>query len=162
LFQNVSGKRFVDVSKSCGDYFLGQYLGRGVAVSDLDNDGDLDVVVSHQLDRSALLRNDTPRRYKSVIIKLIGRQSNRNGVGAVVEAEGLETAWRQEVIGGGSFHSSSDRRVHIGLGKHSTLPALSINWPSGSKDQWPNLKPGHYVAIENGGLHQLTFTSSSP
>jgi tetratricopeptide (TPR) repeat protein len=156
LFHNNRRGRFSEVSLHAGDYFQRKWLGRGVAVADLDNDGDLDFAVSHQLDPSEVLRNDTASPHRSVIVKLVGQvPSNRSAIGARVEADGLDVKVVREIIGGGSYLSSSDRRVHVGLGSKSSLPRMRIVWPSGTTDEFEQLAPGHYVVIEGGRLEQL-------
>lgn len=156
MFHNNRRGRFSEVSLQAGDYFQGRWLGRGVAVADLDNDGDLDFAVSHQLDPSEVLRNDTKSPHRSVIVKLVGQvPSNRSAIGARVETDGLDMKVVREIIGGGSYLSSSDRRVHVGLGSKSSLPRMRIVWPSGTTDEFENLDPGHYVAIEGGRLESI-------
>ncbi len=150
FFRNDGQGRFEDLSRWSGDYFQGRWLGRGVAVGDLDNDGDLDLVISHQRSTSAVLRNDTVTTNNSVILRLIGTGgSNRSGIGTRVEAVGPGFKLTREVVGGGSYQSASDRRVHIGLGEHEVIETLTVYWPSGEAETWRNLMPGSYLLRES-------------
>jgi hypothetical protein len=149
VFRNRRNGKFEDISRAAGPYFHEKWLGRGMATGDLDRDGDLDVVVSHQLSRSAVLRNDTEAAGRSVILRLVGRgTSNRSACGARVEAEGLDLRIVREITGGGSYLSASDRRVHIGLGEKTSLPALKIRWPSGTVQKLTDVSAGDYVVVE--------------
>ncbi len=154
VFLNRRSGGFDEVTTWAGDYFQQLWLGRGVATGDLDHDGDIDVVVSHQLSPSVVLRNDTDTAYGSVIVKLIGRdRSNRSAVNARVEAEGLDLKIVREVVGGGSYQSACDRSVHVGLGDRQTVEVLRIIWPSGNVEEWKNVTPGSYIAVEQQGLY---------
>jgi hypothetical protein len=162
LFRNDRNGRFTEVSRWGGPYFRSNWLGRGIAVGDLDNDGDLDVVISHQRSESAVLRNDTKTGNRSVILKLVGRgRSNRSAIGSRVEALGLKHKLVREVIGGGGYQSSSDRRVHIGLGEQELVPELRVRWPSGTVDRVLRIPSGSFVVIEGRGCFPVGRTADS-
>jgi hypothetical protein len=149
VFRN-DGQRFTDVSAEAGPFFQSRWIGRGLAVGDLDDDGLRDLVISHQRDRSAVLRNETPTSFRSVVLKLIGTGvSNRSAFGAIATAEGQGRVSVREVVGGGSFQAASDRRLHFGLGKEEGISQLRIVWPSGGVDEWDDVQAGEYIAREN-------------
>jgi hypothetical protein len=155
FYRNEDG-RFQDVSAWAGEFFQQSWIGRGLAVGDWDNDGDQDAVVSHQKSPSVLLRNDTDTEQKRLLIKLVGTgSSNRTAIHGVIETQGPGTPVFREIIGGGSFQSHSDRRVHLGLGRNESLPKLKITWPSGRVEEWENLQPGSYLAVEGERMHPL-------
>ncbi len=131
LLRNVSG-RFEDVSKSCGSAFLRPMASRGVAFGDLDNDGFVDMAIS-VLDGDALILRNQGNGNHWVLINTVGSVSNRDGIGArihCVSESGLEQ-WAT-VSTAGSYQSSSDKRVHFGLGADKTIKLLEIAWPSGT------------------------------
>ncbi len=137
LLRNVPGddgrRRFADVWESAGRYFKTKHVGRGMAVGDIDNDGDLDVTIVNLDGAVALLRNDRSpddgRHWLTVSLR--GTRSNREGVGAVVSVRcGEDTFVRQRTVGG-TYISSNDRRLHFGLGKSARVDELVVRWPSG-------------------------------
>jgi enediyne biosynthesis protein E4 len=157
FFRNEGDRSFRDVSQWSGEYFLKDWLGRGLAVGDLDNDGDQDFVVSHQLAPSAVIRNDSAEMGSSVAIQFIGRESSRSAIGTRVKAAGRERVLVRQVLGGGSYQSAPDRRVHLGLGSEDAFSEVTATWPSGHVDQWQNITPGRYLAIEGRGLYPRPY-----
>ena len=133
LFLNLGGKKFRPAPRDAGAYFQGTHVGRGAAFADLDNDGDVDIVVNHKDGPPALLRNDTKSDNHWIRLELRGRRSNRDSIGtrAVVEVGG-RTITRQRK-GGGSLESSNDPRLLIGVGHARVVDRVSVHWPSGSK-----------------------------
>ncbi len=152
FFRNDGTGRYVEVSEWSGKYFESVWLGRGVAAGDLDNDGDIDIAVSHQRSRSAILENSQSTDHKSVLLQLVGTHASRSGFNVRVEARIQGRTLVREVVGGGSYQSASDQRVHVGLTDSAQIDDLTIRWPSGVVDQFAVVEPGTYLAREGGQL----------
>jgi hypothetical protein len=123
-------KRWEELSASGGSYFEQQFLGRGVAVADFDNNGSPDMLVIHQLDQLALLSNESPRGHW-LNIELRGRESNRRGIGAIVELTCQQQRWTKQMLAGGSYCSTNQARLFFGLGSTDGPCAIQVLWPSG-------------------------------
>lgn len=154
MYRNERNGSFSDISNWSGDYFAREWLGRGVAVGDLDRDGKVDAVVSHQLAPSVAIRNETPSDNASLNIRLVGTSSNRSGYGARVEVTDSSSTLVRELVGGGGFQSASAPEIHLGLGKNKTA-SIRIQWPSGLVDTQVQIAPGTWVAIEGEDLKKL-------
>jgi hypothetical protein len=163
LFRNERNGRFTDVAESGGSYFAAKWVGRSMAMGDLDRDGDLDLVMAQQIDPSAVLLNETPAPNTSVIIKLVGRNgSPRNGIGTRVTAKGVTPVLMRVMAGGGGFQSASAQEIHLPLGDLKVFEKLEFSWPSGHTDFWGPVDPGYYVAIEERGLVRMHFPVVTP
>jgi hypothetical protein len=154
IFRNVGNRTFVDVSEWSGDYFGNTWLGRGLAIGDLDRDGRIDAVVSHQLAPSVALHNDTPTDNQALILRLVGVRSNRNGYGTRVEVVDAEPVIMRELFGGGSFQAALAPEIHLGLGAKRTAN-VTIHWPSGAVDGPVRLEAGRWLVIEDSRTHRL-------
>lgn len=131
LLRNNHGK-FDDVSEVSGPVFKTPLVARGAAFGDLNNDGFVDVAVQCLEGNSLLLQNGGGNGYHWLMIDTIGTESNRDGIGAVVRIvsqSGLEQ--HTMVKTSGSYLSASDKRVHFGLGRDTTVKLIEITWPSG-------------------------------
>ncbi|MFO0892522.1 MAG: FG-GAP-like repeat-containing protein [Isosphaeraceae bacterium] len=139
LLRDASG-RFRDVSEQAGDPWRVPRLGRGLAIGDIDNDGSLDILIVGQGDSLALLRNQArPATGHFLILKLEGVTCNRDGYGAKVT---VTAGGRSQVgarSGGGSYLSTSDPRLHFGLGAAQRVDRVEVHWPSGRSDVYEGL-----------------------
>jgi len=133
MLKNKHG-RFSDVSNSSGEYFQSRHPGRGLAVADLDNDGDPDVVITHQNSSPAVLRNDalTCDVAPQLRLRLVGRVSNRDAIGATVIHELPGRSSMQQIIGGGSYLSGSATTLLI---TPASEVSVRVRWPSGESTQ---------------------------
>jgi hypothetical protein len=148
LFENAGDGTFRDVSARSG--LVDKRLGRGAAVGDVDEDGDLDVVVANMHSLPALLRNDGGKGRNWVRFLLVGRQSNRDGVGARVVLEAGRRSQTRTSKSGGGYLSSHDPRSHFGLAEAPVVERLRVLWPSGVVEVFESLAPGQQYAIKEG------------
>jgi enediyne biosynthesis protein E4 len=130
LIRNTGGK-FADISRSGGSVFNEPWVGRGMALGDIDNDGRLDAVITTNDGAVHILRNETITRNHWLILKLVGHRSNRDAIGAEVKLTTSKGIQFQTVTTAGSYLSSSDKRVHFGLGAEGVAEKVEIRWPSG-------------------------------
>ena len=130
LFANSDGKRFANVATTSGQYLSTPHNGRGVAIGDLNNDGDEDLVVSHIDEPVAILENLNATQHHWLSLRLVGRTTNRDAIGAVVRIRSGGREQVAQVKGGCSYLSTNDLRLHVGLGSaHSAT--VRVEWPSG-------------------------------
>jgi hypothetical protein len=153
LLRNVSG-RFVRIQAPGPDDVLSaRWAGRGVAFGDLDNDGDLDIVVGECGGRPHILRNDGGNRRGWLSISTVGTRSNRDGQGAriaVTGASGLTQHYA--VTTGSSYLSASDRRVLIGLGADDVVRRVEIHWPSGTVQTLRDVPARQAITVREGAV----------
>ncbi len=131
LHRNLEGRRFRLATRDAGPYFAENHVGRGVAIGDLDDDGDLDIVVNHKDGAPALLRNDTVTSNRWIRLTLVGTVSNRDALGARVEVELAGRTLVRHRKGGASLESAHDPRLLIGLGTEPEARRVTVRWPSG-------------------------------
>ena len=137
LFSHRS-PRWIDVGHRAGSYFERRLVGRGVAECDWDNDGDWDLAVVHQDSEMALLRNDSTRGHW-LKLELIGRVSNRRGIGSRVTVTSGDRTIVQELIGGGSYCSARQPALLFGLGERADSCDVTIRWSSGLVQKLTNI-----------------------
>ncbi|MFN2601394.1 MAG: CRTAC1 family protein [Gemmatimonadaceae bacterium] len=129
LNRGVAG--WIDVAKSVGATDL--YDGRAVALADLSNRGEQDVIVANQNQPAVLYRDYPDSANHWIAFKLVGTRSNRSAIGAEVMIESGDLKQRRVVDGGSGFASQNDRRLHFGLGSREWVDRVTINWPSGTQ-----------------------------
>ncbi|HEY2156403.1 MAG TPA: CRTAC1 family protein, partial [Isosphaeraceae bacterium] len=148
LHRNIDGRRFKLSTRGVGPYFDAKHVGRGAAFGDIDDDGDIDIVVNHKDAPPAVLRNDTPMNGSTWIrLDLVGTKSNRDAIGTLIKVQvGPRTIWRQRK-GGCSMLSTNDGRVLIGLGKAPLIDKITLRWPSGTEQVLENVKPNQTLEV---------------
>ncbi len=147
LFRNLGDGRFVDVSTESGPGISEERSSRGLAVGDLDNDGDLDMVVVNIDSTPSILRNDGGNANTWLSLRLRGTKSNRMGLGARVTARAGDLVQMAEATTAGSIFSASDSRVHFGLGT-ATAVDLEIRWPSGTVQRLEAVPANQLVEVD--------------
>jgi hypothetical protein len=151
LLWNSKGQRFVDVSARSGDIFSEKWAGRGLATGDIDNDGREDVVVSSNNGPAWVLMNRTETQNHWITLKLVGVKTNRDGIGARVKISTATGDQYATVTTGGSYQSSSDKRVHFGLGSAAAVARIEISWPSGIHQTLRDVKADQFLTVTEPG-----------
>ena len=153
LYRNLGNGRFADVSATAGAAIQAENLGRGCAFGDLDNDGDIDVIINNLDGPPTVLRNDGGNRNNWIMIKCVGTRSNRSGIGTRVNVAVGDRTQIDEVMSGSSYYSHNDLRLHFGLGRAAAADLVELSWPSGVKESIRNLAANQlYVCQESKGI----------
>jgi len=150
VYRNLRDGRFEDVTERLGAPATTPRAGRGAGFGDLDNDGDVDVVVNNVHDAPDLFRTEAGARNHWLTLKLVGTQSNRSAIGARVRSTAGGVVQTQEVRGGGSYNSQNDLRVHFGLAEATKVERLEVRWPSGLEEEWRDLAVDRILPLREG------------
>jgi hypothetical protein len=150
VYRNRRDGRFEDVTDRLGPPATTPKAGRGSAFGDVDNDGDVDVVVNNVHDAPDLFLTETTGGHHWLTVALEGTRSNRSAIGARVRARAGGVVQTQEVRGGGSYSSQNDLRVHFGMADASVVERLEVRWPSGLEEEWRDLGVDRIVALKEG------------
>lgn len=153
LFHNNGHGGFDDVTGSVGPDLSRPIVGRGAAYADFDHDGDLDVLITENNGPARLLRSDGGNKNHWINVHLVGRQSNRSALGAVVRIESSSGKEWQTVHSGSSYCSQSDLALTFGLKQDQSVSSLTVEWPSGKRQSFRNLPVNRFITIdESAGL----------
>jgi enediyne biosynthesis protein E4 len=164
LFLNEGRGQLIDVSDGAGPPWKVLRLGRGLAVGDIDNDGRSDVLIVSLNAPLALLRNQPTSQYHFITLSLEGTRSNRDAVGARVAVTAAGKTHVAARLGGGSFLSASDHRLHFGLGQAQKADRVEVTWPSGEKSRFQDLAAdaGYHLREGDPAPKPLAGFSHSP
>ena len=149
LYWNLHDGTFADVSAHMGTGFTTPRCSRGAALGDLDNDGSPEIVINNMNDTPSLLKSAGEKK-NWILVKTVGRQSNRDGIGARVTVVAGKVKQVDEVRSGGSYISQNDLRLHFGIGDSAKVDRIDVVWPSGRKDAFENVKANQVVVLEEG------------
>jgi enediyne biosynthesis protein E4 len=148
LLARNTGHGFVDVSAVSGSVFTQPWVGRGMAVGDLDNDGRLDAVVTTNGGAPHILHNETLTPNHWLTLRLVGHRSNRDAIGAEIKLTTSQGQQLATVSTSGGYLSSSDKRAHFGLGPDTIAKEIEIHWPSGIVQKLSAVKADQILQID--------------
>lgn len=156
LFRNIRGHSFLDVATQAGLNAGPLQSRRGIAFGDINNDGKVDFVVFNVDGPPSLFINETHNANHHVLFRLVGSRSNRMAIGArlTVSAGGMTQI--DEVRGGGGYNSSSDTRLHFGLGGSPVISGIEVRWPDGANEEFQNVRADALYEIHEGkGIRKI-------
>lgn len=157
------GRRYHDITALSGDGLAPVESSRGSVFGDLDNDGDVDIVVLNARARPTIIFNETITSNHWTLLKLVGTRSNRSAVGAFVRLTAGGRTQIDEVRAGRGYQSAEDLRLHFGLGPHALIERLEIRWPSGLTEIHTQLPADRLLRIEEGAtLNATEFPAVRP
>ncbi|MFZ0641169.1 MAG: CRTAC1 family protein [Candidatus Acidiferrales bacterium] len=151
LFRNT-GHDFRNISASSGPIFAQPIAGRGMALGDFDNDGSVDVLVAVNDAAPILLRNNAGRQNHWLGVRLIGKRANVDAIGATITYQAGDLKRHRFKVGGGSYLSSHDPRMVLGIGKRTKIDLLEVKWPppGGATERFTGLPIDRYITIVEG------------
>ena len=149
VFRNLGGGKFDEVTPSLGANFAAPKVARGAAYGDIDNDGDLDLLITTNGGRPYLFRNVGGTNH-SLRVTLVGTKSNRDGIGAVVRLTSGADKQSQTLHSGSSYLSQNELVLTFGLGTHTKADSIEINWPSGQVDKLSDVSGDQTITVQEG------------
>jgi enediyne biosynthesis protein E4 len=149
LFRNIGSRRFADVTAGAGPGFAAEKVGRALAAGDIDNDGDLDLLVTNNGQSADLIRNDGEPG-NAILVRLVGTRSNRDGIGARLRLTAGGRSQIREVKAGSSYLAQNDLRQHFGLAALNRADRLEVRWPAGRTDVIENVAANQIVTVREG------------
>ena len=150
LLMNTGNGKFSDVSDSSGDGLQVELSSRGAGFDDLDNDGDIDVVVLNSRREPTILRNDSPNHHHWIQVRLRGTVTNRDGVGARVTVVAGDLTQIDEVHSGRGYQSHHGTRLHFGLGDRDQIDRIEVRWIGGGVDTFEHVDADQLVILKEG------------
>jgi hypothetical protein len=147
---NTGDGKFINISDKAGDGMKVKLSSRGAGFDDLDNDGDIDVVIMNSRREPTILRNDSPSKGHWIQVRLRGTKSNRNGVGAQVKVVAGDLTLLDEVHSGRGYQSHYGMRLHFGLGNREKIDRIEVRWIGGPMDVFKDITVNRLVTLTEG------------
>ena len=158
LFQNTNGRRFAEISQQSGSGFAKDGVGRTLIGGDIDNDGDIDLVVTNNGGAAEILRNTGGNARNAIEIRVVGTRSNRDGLGARLTITAGGRTQVREIKSGSSYLGQNDLRAHVGLGEATRVDRIDVRWPAGQTESIRDVAANQIVTVTEG----KGITSQSP
>jgi hypothetical protein len=162
LFRNLGDRTFEEIADSAGLNDGPLHSRRGTAIGDINNDGNLDLVVFNVGGPPSVFLNETANGNHRVLFRLIGTKSNAMAIGAHVRVITPKMTQIDEVHGGGSYNSSDDTRLHFGLGSDAVMNKVEVEWPSGLRQEFTDVVADAIYEIKEGQAIRKTSTLPAP
>ena len=162
LYHNLGKGNFADISASAGPGINMHASSRGLAVGDLWNDGRISAVITNLNAAPSLLVNQVRNSNHWIAIRTVGTKSNRDGIGARISVKAGARTLVDEVRSGSSYNSSSDMRVHFGLGSTTKVDSVQIRWPSGLLERFDNLPADSIQTLKEGSGTAMPSEAKKP
>jgi hypothetical protein len=150
LLKNTGEGKFVNVSDKSGDGMKVKLSSRGAGFGDLDNDGDVDVVILNSRREPTILRNDSTSKGHWLQVRLRGVKTNRDGVGARVKVVANDLTLYDEVHSGRGYQSHYGTRLHFGLGSREKVDRIEVRWIGGAVDVFKDISVDRLLTITEG------------
>jgi hypothetical protein len=162
LFLNETNGKFREIAAATGLNAGPLQSRRGTAVGDVNNDGRLDILVFNAGAPPSLFLNETKNDNHWITLRLVGTKSNRMAIGARVTVTAGAAKQVDEVRAGGSYLSTSDPRLHFGLGSAASFDRIEVSWPSGLREQFPAGSGDRFVSLVEGSGAALPSGQALP
>jgi hypothetical protein len=150
LYRNRRDGTFSEDGQDSGSALSASGASRGAAFGDLDNDGDVDVVITDLDGAPTILRNDGGNRNNFLVIDLVGTKSNRSALGARVKVTSGDFVQTDETRSGGSYISQNDTRLHFGLERRTNVTAVQVRWPNGARQDFTKVPANAFITVTEG------------
>ena len=150
LYRSNRNGTFAETTATAGSALMEPTVSRGSAAGDLDNDGDLDIVINNLDGAPTVLRNDGGNAHNFLSVDLVGGTSNRSAIGAVVTVRAGDLVQRAERRSGGSYLSHNDMRLHFGLERRTAVDSVDVLWPNGTVQRFTDVRANSFIRIVEG------------
>jgi len=150
VLRNTGVGKFMDVTKDSGNGLRVKRSSRGAGFDDLDNDGDIDVVILNSRQEPTILRNDSPQKGHWLQVTLQGTETNRDGVGARVRVVARDLSLVDEVHSGRGYQSHYGTRLYYGLGARTQVDRIEVRWIGGHAEAFENIKVDQHITLIEG------------